>query len=220
MIFGAKILRILLTSILALAIAMLSYGPLFVVLWPALYLVWHLLGRYRSARGMNTPLWMPPGKSAPTINTQLRFGLGSVRITGRTFIIAMLAAGLLLPFISIEREKHRAIEARAALREAKSVTDVTQVMRGGTVFLACGGLPSNIGFNSSSHKFYYREESASSREIPDTDAIPMIRQNMDASGRWCLEDFFGGAIEHFSFKVVFDRDSRVVEVTPLYGSFE
>jgi hypothetical protein len=27
-------------------------------------------------------------------------------------------------------------------------------------------------------------------------------------------------LEHFSFKVVFDKDGRVRDVTPLYGSFE
>ena len=56
MIFGAKILGICLTAIPALAIAVPVYGLLFVVLWPALYWAWHLLGRRRAARGLKTPL--------------------------------------------------------------------------------------------------------------------------------------------------------------------
>ena len=221
MIFGAKILRICLTAIVALITAMLFYGPLFLVLWPTLYWAWHLLGQRRAAQGLKTPLWIAEEKSPRVGGATKASGMHRlIRAAGWVFA-AMLAVGLLLVFINIELEEHRAKEARALIHQGMFLSDVLQSVRGGSIFLACAGPPAALGFNGQSRKFYYRDAATNvEREISDSEAVALLRQNLGHNDRWCVEYFFGGAMEHFSFQVVFDREGRVQNVTPLFGSFE
>jgi hypothetical protein len=108
----------------------------------------------------------------------------------------MLGAGFLLVSINIALEERRAKEARAAVHERMIVSDVLQSVGGGSIFLAYAGPPAALGFNGASRKFYYRDAAMNAdREIPDSEAVALLRQNLRDGESWCLEYFFGGAIE-------------------------
>jgi hypothetical protein len=221
MAFGAKILRICLTAMVALAIAVPISGPLFVVLWPALYWAWHLIGRRRAARGLRTPLWIPATKSPAAAVTIPAARLQRLARTFGTVFAALLGAGLVLVFVNVELSEHQAKESRVSIHEGMAVGDVLQLEPRGNIFPACAGLPADLTFNPGTRKFTYHDTATNAeREISDSDAVALLQQNLGDGDRWCLEYFFGGAIEHFSFKVVFDRNGRVREVTPIFGSFE
>ncbi len=228
---GTKIARICLTAISAFAIARLTIGPIFVALWPGLYWGWDCLGRRRAAHGLGTFLWNAEQKSPTAPFSHNRSGLRRVvRIIGFT-IAAITLAGVLLVFLSIEFDQRRAKETRAKIQEGMTVKEVLYSTGTGAFLWANSDDPEtdlhnpravNLAPGSEAGKFIYFDDVLSkNREISAPEVVALFHQRLGDGYPWRVEYFFAGhSLEHFSFKVVFDKDGRVRDVTPLYGSFE
>jgi len=228
---GTKIVRICLTAILAFAVSRLVSGLLFFVLWPALYWGWAYLGRRRAAYGLTTLLWNPE-KQSPAVPVVMN-GSGPrriIRAIGFT-IAALTVAGVALVLTSIESDRRKAKESRATVQEGMTVGEVLHSVSAGAFLLANSDAPKtdpnhpralNLAPGSESGKFLYFDDGLrKDREISEPEALALLHQRLDDGYPWRFEYFFAGSsMEHFSFKVVFDKDGRVRDVTPLFGSFE
>jgi hypothetical protein len=213
--------------LLAFAIATLVFAffaPLFLVLWPAFYWGWDYLGRQRAAHGLRTLLWNGGVKSPAEHIAKARSGLRRViRAIGFT-MAALMVAGFVLRFTSNEFDKRKAREARATVQEGMTVGEVLHSMSAGAFLLANSDAPVidpdhppavNLKPRSESQTFRYEDH-----EISESEALALLHRRLGDGYPWRFEFFFVGSLERFSFHVVFNRDGRVREVTPLYGSFE
>lgn len=228
---SATILRICLTAILAFPVARLVNGLLFFVLWPGLYWGWGYLGRRRAAQGMRTLLWNAkqdsPRASIAKNHSEIR---RVARIVGWTFA-AITFAGVVLVLISIESDRQTAKEARAKIHEGMNIGEVLHTTSAAAFLWANADYSEtatgraravNLAPGSESGTFSYFDDALSKdREITAPEALAILHQRLGDGIPWRVEYFFTGqSLEHFSFKVVFDKDGHVREVTPLYGSFE
>jgi len=228
---GTKIVRICLSALLAFAIARPVFGLLFFVLWPAFYWGWDYLGRQRAAHGLSTPLWNPEKKSPAAPVAKNRSGLRQLIRAIGIATGALTVAGILLTFGIIVSNERKAKEARSKVQEGMTVGEVLHSVSAGPFLWANSDAPEtdsanpralNLAPGSESGKFFYFDGSLSKdREISEPEALALLHQRLGDGYRWRVEYFFAGtSVEHFSFKVVFDKDGRVRDVTPLYGSFE
>jgi hypothetical protein len=227
---GMKIARICSTAILAFAVARLVNGLLFLALWPALYWGWSYLGRHRAARGLRTILWNAEKKSPAVLVAKNRSGPQRVvRAIGFTFA-AFMVAGLLFVFILIGADLRKAKEARARVQEGMTVGEVLHSASAGAFLWANSDAPQtdpdhpralNLAPGSEPGKYSYFDSALRrDREISEPEALALLHQRLGDGYSWRVEYFFPGrSMEHFSYKVVFDKDGRVREVTPLH-SFE
>ena len=227
---GTKIVRVCSTAILAFAVARFVNALLFLALWPVLYLSWSDLGRRRAARGLRTILWNEEKKLTSVPIAKNRYELRrAVRAIGFTFA-AILVGGLVFDFILIAVDLQKAKEARARVQEGMTVGEVLHLASNGTFLWANSDAPPtdpdhpralNLAPGSESGKYSYFDSTLrKDREISHPEVLALLHQRLGDGYRWRLEYFFPGrSIEHFSFKVVFDEDGHVREVTPLH-SFE
>jgi hypothetical protein len=77
----------------------------------------------------------------------------------------------------------------------------------------------SFGFHSESNKFsYYGRASSTDRELSESEALDVLHQELGDGTIWRFRyTFITSTPLHVSFKVVFDKNGRVQEVTPIYG---
>lgn len=242
---NAKILRMCVTAIVAFAVGKLFYAPLFFVLWPGLYLVWHYWSRRASrepgaqrlvaerpwpgAHGAprvaaaNAPPGAP-GVSAGNKRSVLGRNLG---ITGIVFA-GCIAASFLHLYLSQQSVHRKAEKARSSVQAGMSVAEVLHSVTGWFALGVFSDAPEtdpehlravSFGFHSESNKFsYYRRASGASRELSESEALGVLHQELGDGTIWRFKyTFITSTPLHLSFKVVFDKNGRVQEVTPLYA---
>jgi hypothetical protein len=77
----------------------------------------------------------------------------------------------------------------------------------------------NLLPGSETGKFlYFDRELNKDREIPESEALAFLHLKLGDGYSWRFRyTFISSTPQHFTFKVIFDKDGRVREVTPVYG---
>jgi hypothetical protein len=221
-----RIARICLSALFAFGVAALVFVPLFFLLWPVFYWGWHYVGRHRAAHGLKTLLWSGEKKSAGEHIAKERSGLRQV-VRAMGFAMALfMVAGLAINPIACELNKRKAKEARAAVHEGMTVDEVLHSVSAEAFLMTNSDAPwldrdrydllpaVILGHrNPETQKFRYE-----GNEISESEALALLHQRLVDGYPWRFEFLFVGTMVRYSFKVIFDRDGRVREVTPLYGS--
>ena len=234
MTLNAKIFRMCVTATLAFAVGKLVFAPLFFVLWPGLYLVWNYWSRRRAsaepgAPGVAAEKHLPgvhgaPGVAAANKRSALRRNLG---ITG-IVIVGCIAASFLHLYLSQQSAHRRVEKARSSVHPGMSVAEVLHSVTGWIALGASSDEPAtdaehlhavNLMFHSENSKFsYFDRASSADREISESEALGVLHQELGDGTIWRFRyTFLTSTPQHLSFKVVFDQNGRVQEVTPIYG---
>ena len=148
----------------------------------------------------------------------------TLRITG-IVIVGWIAAGMLFVFLA---DHGNAKRARSSVHAGMSVAEVLHSVTGwislGASSDASESDPEhlhavNLGFLSESTKFsYYDRARRADRELSESEALGMLRERLGDGTVWRLQyTFLTSTPQHLSFTVVFDRNGRVQEVTPMHG---
>jgi len=225
---GTKIVRICLSALLAFAIAKLVFGPLFFVLWPGLYWGWHYLSRRRESPEPGAPRLIAEQQSPVVAVANRRSVLRRIiRIAG-VVIVGWIAASVLLVFIALELGQRKAEKARSTVHPGMTVAEVLHSVTGWIVLGAYTEAPEtdpdhlpavNLGFHSELNKFtHFDRMRGEDRELSESETLVLLHQKLGDRYSWRFRfTFINITPQHFSFKVVFDKDGRVQEVRPVYG---
>jgi hypothetical protein len=151
----------------------------------------------------------------------------TIRIAG-VVIAGLIAASVLLLFIARESGHRKAEKARSTVHPDMTMAEVLHSVTGWLVLGASSDAPETDsdhlrtlslrpGFESG--KFFYFDRALSKdREISESEALDLLQQKLDDGYSWRFTyTFITSTPQHLSFKVVFDKDGRVQEVTPVYG---
>jgi hypothetical protein len=225
---GTKIVRLCVSALLAFAIAKLVFAALFFVLWPGLYWGWHYLSRRRERSEPGATGLIAEKQSPAVAVTKRRSALRRfIRIAG-VVIVGWIAVSVLLLFIARESGHRKAEKARSTVHPGMTVAAVLHSVTGWLVLGATSDAPEtdsnylrtlSLLPGSESGKFFYFDPALSKdREISDSEALALFQQKLGDGYSWRFKyTFITSSPQHFSFKVVFDKDGSVQEVTPVYG---
>ena len=228
MTIGTKIVRLCVSALLAFAIAKLIFAPLFFVLWPGLYWGWHYLSRRRESPKPGAPRLIAEKQSPVVAVANRRSGLQRIiRIAG-VVIVGWIAASVLLLFIARGFGERKAEKARSTVHPGMTMAEVLHSVTGWLVLGASSDAPEtdsdhfralNLRPGSESGKFFYFDRALSKdRQISESEALALLHQKLVDGYSWQFRyTFITSSPQHFSFKVVFDKDGSVQEVTPVYG---
>jgi hypothetical protein len=225
---GTKIVRVCVSALLAFAIAKIVFGPLFFVLWPGLYWGWHYLSRRRESPEPGAPRLIAEKQSPVVAVRNRRSGLQRIiRIAG-VVIVGWIAASVLLLFIARGFGERKAEKARSTVHPGMTMAEVLHSVTGWLVLGASSDAPEtdsdhfralNLHPGSESGKFFYFDRALSKdRQISESEALGLLHQKLVDGYNWQFRyTFITSSPQHFSFKVVFNKDGSVQEVTPVYG---
>jgi hypothetical protein len=217
--------RFCLSALLAYAVAAPVFAPLFFLFWPVFFWGWHYVGRHRAAHGLRTLLWIEAKKPAAEDIARERSGLRqSVRAIGLAMGLFM-CSGLAINSVACELNQRTAKEAHAAVHEGMTVGEVLHSMSPEAVLTTNSDAPwldrdrydlipaVLLGHrNPENQKFRYE-----GNEISESEALAVLHRRLVDGYPWRFEFLFIGVPIRYSFKVIFDRDGRVQEVTPLFS---
>jgi hypothetical protein len=224
---GTKIIRICVSALLAFAIAKLVFAPLFFLLWPGLYWGWHYLSR-REGFEPGGPRLIAENQSPVVAVANRRSTLRRIfRITG-VVIVGWVAASVLVVFIALEWGHRKAEKARGTVHPGMTKAEVLHSVTGWFVLGASSDAPEidsdhlralNLRPGSESGKFRYFDGAlGKDREISESEVLAVLQQKLGDGYSWRFNyTFVISTPQQLSFKVVFDKDGRVQEVTPVYG---
>lgn len=225
---GTNIVRLCVSALLAFAIAKLVFAPLFFVLWPGFYWGWHYLSRRRKSPEPGVPRLVAEKQSPVVAVANRRSALQRIiRIAG-VVIVGWIAASVLLLFIARGFGERKAERARGTVHPGMTMAEVLHSVTGWLVLGASSNAPEtdsdhfralNLHPCSESGKFFYFDRALSKdRQISESEALALLHQNLGDGYSWQFRyTFINSSPQHFSFKVLFDKDGSVQEVTPVYG---
>jgi hypothetical protein len=225
---GTKIVGLCLSALLAFAIGKLVFAPLFFVLWPGLYWGWHYLNRRRESPDPGAHRLMTERQSLVVVVANRRSGPRRIiRIAG-VVVVAWIAASVLLLFIAGGFGQRKAEKARSTVHQGMTMAEVLHSVSGWLVLGASSDAPEtdadhlralNLLPGSETGKFSYFDRALNKdREISESEALAFLHLKLGDGYSWRFRyTFISSTPQHFSFKVVFDKDGRVQEVTPVYG---
>ena len=231
MTLNAKILRLCVTAVVAFAVGKLVYVPLFFVLWPGLYLAWGYWSRRRAGEEPGAPGVVAekdlPGASGVAAADRRSAMRRNILITG-IVVAGFITASFLHLYLS-QKSVHRSVEkARSSVQAGMSVGEVFHSVTGWISLGTSSDAPEtdpehlhavNLAFHAESKKFsYFDKEKSADREISESEALGVLHEKLGDGTIWRLRyTFLTSTPQHFSFTVIFDRNGRVQEVTPIHG---
>lgn len=228
MTIGAKIVRLCVSALFAFAIAKVVFAPLFFVLWPGFYWAWHYLSRRRESPEPGVPRLIAE-KQTPVVAVRNRRTAVQriIRVAG-VVIVGWIAASVLLLFIARGFAERKVERARSTVHPGMTMAEVLHSVTGWLVLGASSNAPEtdsdhfralSLHPGSESGKFFYFDRAMSKdRQISESEALALLHQKLGDGYSWQFKyTFINSSPQHFSFKVVFDKDGSVQEVTPIYG---
>ena len=228
MTIGTNIVRLCVSALLAFAIAKLVFAPLFFALWPGLYWGWHYSSRRRESPEPGVPRLIAEKQLPVVAVANRRSALQRIiRIAGAV-IIGWIAASVLLLFIARGVGERKAERARSTVHPGMTMAEVLHSVTGWLVLGASSNAPEtdsdhfralNLHPSHESGKFFYFDRAlGKDRQISESEALTLLHQKLIDGYSWQFKyTFITNSPQHFSFKVVFDKDGSVQEVTPVYG---
>jgi hypothetical protein len=225
---NTKIVSLSLSALLAFAIGKLVFAPLFFVLWPGLYLGWHYLSRHRESPEPGAPRLIAERQSPAVAVANRRSVLRRIIRVASVVIVGWIAVSILFLFIARESGHRKAEKARSTVHPGMTVAEVLHSVAGWISLGASSDAPEtdpdhlpavDLGFHSESNKFsYFDGMKGADRELSESETLVLLHQKLGDGYSWRFRfTFVSTTPQHFSFKVLFDKDGRVQEVTPVYG---